>query len=101
MVPPLDILVPDGGLATSISVVLVQLLKDWLIAPRLPSGSQRDAVLQATNYLANLGLLMLFVFTQGIYRPQDWAIYLGLAFGQSLGSHFIYSKTAGGQNGLD
>lgn len=99
--PPLDILIPDGGLASGISVVLVQMAKDWLIAPRLPAGTQRDAVLRTITYTSNLLFLLLFVLTQGIYRPQDIAVYFGLAFGQSLGAHFLYTTTTPGQNGAD
>lgn len=101
MLPPLDMLIPDGGLASGISVVLVQMAKDWLIAPRLPEGSQRDALLRTLSYVSNFGLLLLFVLTQGIYRPEDIPVYFALAFGQSLGSHFLYNTTTPGQNGTE
>jgi hypothetical protein len=88
------LLAPEAGTAAGISVVIVQLVKDGFIAPRFPEGSRRDAYLRGISYLVNLGLLLFFVVTTNIYRPEDWLLYIPLAFGQALGTHFIYSTAS-------
>lgn len=81
----------DAGTAAFVSTILVQLVKNWLIAPRLPAGDQRDALVRGLSYALNLILLVSFVATEGLYQPSDIIVYVGLAFGQTIAAHVGYT----------
>lgn len=90
----LTLLATDAGTSAGVTAIVVQLLKDGIIAPRTPSGPARDALLRSLNYLINFVLLLTFIATEGYFDWSQLVVYVGLAFGQSVATQVVY-KTVG------
>lgn len=84
---------------TGITAMLVQLIKDGLVDPRMVDSAARNALLRSINYALNILLLVGALATQGQLRLADSWVYVALAFGQSFASHFEY-KTLSQGSGL-
>lgn len=75
-----------------VTAVIVQTLKVLFVDPRWPAGPQRDAILRILNYIINLVLLMIVVFSAGVFSPADIPFYLLLAGGQGILAHVGFTS---------
>jgi hypothetical protein len=85
------------SIAAVVAVVL-QLIKTGLIDPRVSDSPQRDALLRGLSYLLNFGALIGVLALNNLLNWSQVLVYISLAFGQSVGSHVLYTQLSGGSS---
>lgn len=88
---PFDELSAYALAIAGITVIIVQIINSLWIGPSKLGADQKAAALRGINYLINLTLILVVLFTHNAFVVNDLLMYLALAFGQSLGSHAGYS----------
>lgn len=81
---------------SGVVTVLVQLIKPWLIDPRMPQGTGRDSAIRLLTIALNFALLLLVLATHNAFVAANLFDYIALAFGQSLLSHGGYQLVSSG-----
>jgi hypothetical protein len=84
-----------GSIAFAVAII-VQLIKQGLIDPRVPDGAGRDALLRGMAYALNLGGLLGVLALNHQLDGTQILTYVTLALGQSVFSSVGYSTLSKG-----
>jgi hypothetical protein len=92
---------PETVAAYAVSIgavvaIIVQLVKQGLIDPRVADSPARDALLRAISYALNLGILLAVLGFNHQLDGSQILVYISLALGQSVISHVAYSTLSSG-----